>query len=84
MFFWIFYFLFLTSKNLEKKKSMNGKVKWYHPRKGYGFITAEDGKDVFVHYTAIPDGIYLHEGDEVEFQVEEGDKGPKAVDIKKL
>jgi len=54
---------------------MNGKVKWYHPKKGYGFITAEDGKDVFVHYTSLPDGMYLHEGDEVEFEVEEGEKG---------
>ena len=63
---------------------MNGKVKWYHPKKGFGFITTDDGKDVFVHYTAIPKGVYLHEGDEVEFEVEEGEKGSKAVDVKKL
>jgi len=63
---------------------MNGKVKWYHPKKGYGFITTDDGKDVFVHYTAIPNGVYLHEGDEVEFEIEEGEKGSKAVDLKKV
>ena len=63
---------------------MKGTVKWYNARKGYGFIEGEDGKDIFVHRTAIPVGIFLNEGDKVEYEVEESDKGPNAKDIKKL
>ena len=62
---------------------MNGKVKWYNARKGYGFIEGEDGKDVFIHRTSIPQGIFLNEGDKVEYEIEESDRGPKAVNIKK-
>ena len=63
---------------------MKGKIKWFNARKGFGFIEGEDEKDVFVHRTAVPEGIYLNEGDEVEFEVEKDEKGPKAVDLKKL
>jgi len=63
---------------------MKGTVKWYNARKGYGFIEGEDGKDVFVHRTSLPSGIFLDEGDKVEFEVEESDRGPKATNIKKL
>ncbi len=63
---------------------MNGKVKWYNPRKGFGFIESEDGNDIFVHRTSVPEGIFLNEGDAVEFEIEEGDKGKKAVNVKKL
>ena len=63
---------------------MKGKVKWYNSFKGYGFIEGEDEKDVFVHQTAIPEGTRLDEGDEVEFEVEKGEKGPSAVNVKKL
>ena len=63
---------------------MKGTVKWYNSRKGYGFIECEDGKDVFVHRTAIPEGIFLNEGDKVEYKIEEGEKGPNAKEIKKL
>ena len=62
---------------------MNGKVKWYNPRKGYGFIEGEDGKDIFIHRTSIPQGLFLKEEDKVEYEIEETDKGPKAVNIKK-
>ena len=57
-----------------------GKVKWFNNAKGYGFIGREDGPDVFVHYSAIQlDGYKtLKEGDEVEFDVVEGQKGPQA------
>ncbi|HEX17417.1 MAG: cold-shock protein [Thermoplasmata archaeon] len=63
---------------------MKGVVKWYNPRKGYGFIRGEDGKDVFLHRTEIPFGTFLKEGDEVEYEVENAPKGPKAIHVKKL
>jgi len=63
---------------------LKGIVKWYNARKGYGFIQGEDGKDVFVHRTAIPMGTFLNEGDSVEFEIEHSDRGPKAVDLRKL
>jgi CspA family cold shock protein len=57
-----------------------GVVKWFNNSKGYGFIGREDGSDVFVHYSAIQSGGYktLREGDEVEFDIVEGQKGPQA------
>ncbi|MEK7307864.1 MAG: cold-shock protein [Nitrospirota bacterium] len=60
-----------------------GTVKWFNESKGYGFITSEDGTDVFVHYSSIQgDGFKtLAEGDAVSFDVEKGDKGPKAVNV---
>lgn len=65
---------------------MNGKVKWFNNAKGYGFITAEDGKDVFVHHTAIQGEGYksLEEGKDVEFEVKAGPKGDQAVNVIKL
>ncbi len=62
---------------------MKGNVKWYNAMKGYGFIEGEDGTEVFVHRTAIPVGTNLNEGDEVEFEVEEGEKGQRATNVKK-
>ena len=63
---------------------MKGKIKWYNPRKGFGFIETEEGKDIFVHRTSVPEGTRLDEGDKVEFETEDSDKGPKAINIKKL
>ena len=63
---------------------MNGKVKWYNPRKGFGFIESEDGNDIFVHRSSVSQGTFLNEGDAVEFETEEGDKGKKAINVKKL
>lgn len=62
-----------------------GKVKWFSNQKGYGFITREDGKDVFVHYSTITGEGYktLNEGDEVEFEVSQGPKGEQATNVKK-
>ena len=63
---------------------MEGTVKWYNPRKGYGFISGEDGKDVFVHRSSITDGTYLNEGDKVDYQLEDSERGPQATNVKKL
>ena len=66
--------------------SVKGKVKWFNPTKGYGFIEREDKeKDVFVHHSAINEaGLkYLNEGDELTFEVENGDKGPSAAKLQK-
>lgn len=63
-----------------------GKVKWFNESKGFGFITSEGSEDVFVHYSSIQgDGFKtLMEGDDVSFEVEEGPKGPKAINVVKL
>jgi CspA family cold shock protein len=63
--------------------NMKGNIKWYNARKGYGFITGEDGKEVFVHRTALPVEASLNEGDAVEFEVETSDRGPQAKNVKK-
>ncbi len=62
---------------------MKGTVKFFNAMKGFGFIAAEDGKEYFVHQSAIGEGTTLSENDPVEFDVEEGDRGPKAVNVKK-
>ncbi|MFP3853876.1 MAG: cold-shock protein [Anaerolineales bacterium] len=60
-----------------------GTVKWFNGSKGYGFIEREEGEDVFVHYSAIQAEGYknLDEGQKVEFEVEQGQKGPQAVRV---
>ncbi|CAM3276942.1 cold-shock protein CspD [Sporolactobacillus spathodeae] len=64
----------------------NGKVKWFNAEKGYGFIEVEGGNDVFVHYSAIEgDGFKtLEEGQEVSFEIVEGNRGPQAANVVKL
>lgn len=61
---------------------MKGKVKWYNETKGFGFIVGEDNKEHFVHESGIKKGP-IGEDDEVTFDVEQGDKGPKAVNVEK-
>jgi CspA family cold shock protein len=67
-------------------KMANGTVKWFNESKGFGFITSEDGSDVFVHYSSIQGNGFksLAEGEAVSFDVEKGPKGPKAVNVVKL
>lgn len=68
----------------EGVKTVNGTVKWFNEGKGYGFITPDEGPDVFVHFSAIvAEGFKtLAEGQRVEFDVEEGPKGPQAKNVR--
>jgi len=63
-----------------------GVVKWFNPKKGYGFITSEDGKDIFVHFSSIQGEGHktLKEGDEVKFEITQGEKGEQATEVVKL
>ena len=63
-----------------------GKVKWFNNQKGYGFITPEDGKDVFVHFSALQGEGYksLEEGQDVQFEIEQGPKGEQAKNVTKI
>ena len=63
-----------------------GTVKWFNAQKGFGFIAAEDGTDVFVHFSALKmDGFKeLKDGEKVEFEVIDGDKGPQAANVSRL
>ncbi|MGI5838057.1 MAG: cold-shock protein [bacterium] len=62
---------------------MQGKVKWFNPEKGYGFIEREEGGDVFVHFSAIQTEGFktLEEGETVEFEIVEGPRGPQAANV---
>jgi CspA family cold shock protein len=63
-----------------------GKVKWFNNSKGYGFIEQEDGEDVFVHFSALQEEGFksLAEGEEVEFDIVDGPKGPQAANVVKV
>jgi CspA family cold shock protein len=65
---------------------VTGQVKWFSDQKGFGFITYEGGKDVFVHHSAIEANGFrsLAEGDKVEFSIENGPKGPSAANVRKI
>ena len=65
---------------------VKGTVKWFNEKKGFGFLSREDGDDVFVHHTSIQaEGFKtLREGQEVEFEVQDGPKGPQAVNVREV
>ena len=65
---------------------MQGKVKWFNEHKGFGFIAADSGSDVFVHFSAIQDSGFktLQEGQAVSFEIQNGPKGPSAANVKSL
>ncbi|GAG77692.1 unnamed protein product, partial [marine sediment metagenome] len=68
----------------EVKYMVNGTVARWLDQKGFGFIKGEDGKDIFVHYSDIEGQGSLREGEKVEFEVTQGDKGPRAVKVKPI
>jgi CspA family cold shock protein len=65
---------------------MQGKVKWFNAEKGFGFIAREDGDDVFVHFSAIQGNGFktLQEGEAVQFEIVQGNRGPQAANVTKL
>ncbi|MBI2508327.1 cold shock domain-containing protein [Candidatus Woesearchaeota archaeon] len=63
---------------------MKGKVKFFNDMKGFGFISGDDGNEYFVHQTGLEAGVRIRENDSVEFQVEQGERGPKAVKVLKI
>jgi CspA family cold shock protein len=72
-----------TNNNIFGGNTMNGTVKWFNAEKGFGFITSEEGNDVFVHFSQINKDGYktLEEGEEVTFEVAQGAKGPQAENV---
>jgi CspA family cold shock protein len=78
--------VFSSRRGSRMSERETGVVKWFNNQKGYGFIARDSGGDVFVHYTAISGQGYrtLNEGDRVEFSVQQGEKGPAAVAVRKI
>ena len=63
---------------------MEGTVKFFNRKKGFGFISGDDGKDYFVHFSALPQGVFLRDNDKVSFNGVEGDRGLKAENVQLL
>ena len=88
----IFYLVALRAQNIQpiikenQGAMLKGTVKWFNESKGFGFIEQEQGKDVFVHYSAIEGAGFktLNEGDNVEFEIVDGPKGPAAAKVQKV
>jgi CspA family cold shock protein len=82
----LYYIISAACGLIRRNKMTKGKVKWFDSQKGYGFLTREGGSDVFVHFSAITTEGFktLEEGQDVEFDIEKGDKGPQAVNVKVL
>lgn len=71
----------MHQKSRNEVKNMKGTVKFFNEGKGFGFVAAEDGKEYFVHLTGLKEGVRLQENDSVVFDVEQGDRGPKAINV---
>ena len=63
---------------------MKGTVKWFNEMKGFGFIEVEESNDIFVHKSSLTEGTYITDGDNVEFETEDSERGPHAINVKKL
>src|SRR5258708_2570549 len=77
----------ITTHKENERMSKTGKIKWFNDAKGFGFVTPDDGsKDVFVHFSSIQGEGFksLAEGDKIEFEVQESEKGPKAANVRKV
>mgnify|MGYP000184781420 CR=1 FL=1 len=81
LFFGTMPLLIPTIISITEENMQTGKVKFYNKSKRYGFIAGDDGVDYFFHESGLTEGIYVQDGDKVEFKVVEGDRGQKAVEI---
>ena len=69
---------------MEERSKMEGTVKFFNRRKGFGFVSGDDGKDYFVHFTALAEGTFLRDNDKVSFEAADGEKGLKAEKVELL
>jgi cold shock CspA family protein len=74
----------LTKTRWRKEQKMEGSVKFYNRKKGFGFVSGDDGTDYFVHVSALPEGVFLRDGDRVSFDPAEGERGAKADNVQLL
>ena len=73
-----------STEGTSEGTRMEGTVKWFNSRKGFGFIQGEDGQDYFVHHSALPQGTFLKENDKVSFEATETDRGKQAKNVQLL
>jgi CspA family cold shock protein len=82
-----FFIFVLLKTQIEESEAviqnMKGTVKWYNAMKGFGFLTGDDGNETFVHRSSVPAEMNLSEGDSVEYQIEDSDRGTRATNLKK-
>ena len=79
-----YYLLTFLGFGVNHSMAISGTVKWFNDRLGYGFLQRDDGDDVFFHYSVLERGESLEEGEDVEFEITDGPKGPMATAVSKL